>query len=232
MTAGSQKVRRSSSAAPRRGPGGRGAGLTREQIVERAIALMDRDGASALTMRRLAGELGVESAAIYWHFANKDDLCRAVVDEVSAQLQVASTSSGDPRERLEHHLAAIRDHWREHPSVLEMSRQYPPSAAGDVSRRGIELIEELGIAPEDALECYRSLSWSVTGFVILEQTLESSAHHRRTGPTQWVITIDDDPSTTSALDTDELFHTTIALALDGLQARARARRRPGRSPSG
>jgi hypothetical protein len=59
----------------------------------------------------------------------------------------------------------------------------------------------------------------VTGFVILEQNLESSAHHRRLGPTRWVLTIDDDPGTTSAFDTDDLFSTMLALSLDGLERR-------------
>ena len=70
------------------------------------------------------------------------------------------------------------------------------------------------------LDCYRALSWTVTGFVILEQNLESSVHHRRLGPTRWVLTIDDDPDTTSAFDTDGLFRTTLGLALDGLEQRA------------
>ena len=163
------------------------------QIVERAIALMDEQGAAALTMRRLARELGVESPALYWHFESKDALCRAVVDTIGAQLQVATVTGGSPRRRLEHHFTAIRDHWREHPSVLELSRSYPPSAGGEVSRAGLELLDELGVPPDAVLDCYRALSWTVTGFVILEQNLESSVHHRRVGPTRWVLTIDDDP---------------------------------------
>src|SRR5258708_7136722 len=104
----SQATRTSSSSEPRRRPGGRGAGLTRAQIVERAIALMDDRGTSALTMRRLAGDLGVESPALYWHFTSKDELCRAVVDRISAQLQVTSVvTAGSPRQRLEHHFSAI-----------------------------------------------------------------------------------------------------------------------------
>ena len=107
---------------------------------------MDDDGTSALTMRRLARELGVEAPALYWHFENKDALCREVVGTVGAQLQVATVAGGSPRRRLEHHFHAIRDHWREHPSVLELSRQYPPSAGGEVSRAGLALIDELGVA--------------------------------------------------------------------------------------
>ncbi len=212
-----------STSTPRavsRGPGGRGAGLTREQIIEQAIALMDAEGTHALTLRRLARELGVEAPALYWHFADKGELCREVVRTVGEQLETTSTTRGTPRRRLEHHFHAVRDHWRAHPGVLELSRQFPPSAAGAVARHGLTLVEALGVAPRDALDCYRSLSWTVTGFVILEQTLEQSAHHRRTGPTRWVLDLDDD-SPPSTFDTDDLFRTTLGLALDGLEVRAR-----------
>jgi len=172
----------------------------------------------ALTLRRLATELGVEAPALYWHFADKGELCREIVRAVGEQLEVSSTTRGTPRHRLEHHFHAVRDHWRAHPGVLELSRQFPPSAAGEVARHGLRLVEELGIAPADALDCYRSLSWTVTGFVILEQTLDDSVHHRRVGPTRWVLDLDDD-APPSAFDTDELFRTTLGLALDGLERR-------------
>jgi TetR/AcrR family tetracycline transcriptional repressor len=205
-------------AVARRKPGGRGAGLTREQIVEQAVALMDAEGTRALTLRRLARELGVEAPALYWHFADKEALCREVVHTVGARLEISSTTRGTPRRRLEHHFHAVRDHWRAHPGVLELSRRYPPTAAGTVARRGLELVEQMGVPPRDALECYRSLSWTVTGFVILEQTLTESVHHEQVGPTRWVLGLDDggEPST---FDTDELFRTTLGLALDGLERR-------------
>jgi AcrR family transcriptional regulator len=204
----------------RRGPGGRGAGLSREQIVGQAIALMDAEGPGALTLRRLARELGVEAPALYWHFAGNDDLCREVVRTVGGRLEISSTTRGTPRRRLEHHFAAVRDHWRAHPGVLELSRQFPPSAAGAVARHGLALVEAMGVGPDDALECYRSLSWTVTGFVILEQTRAQSVHHERVGPSRWVLDLDDG-APASSFDTDELFRTTLGLALDGLERRVR-----------
>jgi AcrR family transcriptional regulator len=202
-----------------RGPGGRGAGLSREQIVEQAVALMDAEGTAALTLRRLARELGVEAPALYWHFADKGELCREVVRTVAEQLEVTSTTRGTPRRRLERHIHAVRDHWRAHPGVLELSRQHPPSAGRAVARYGIALVEELGVPARHALDCYRSLSWTVTGFVILEQTLPQSVHHRQVGPTRWVLDVDDGDAP-SEFDTDALFRTTLALALDGLEQRA------------
>src|SRR5215475_7532389 len=82
-----------------RGRGGRGAGLTREQIVDRAIAVMDAEGTAALTLRRLARELGVEAPALYWHFDDKDALCREVVRTVGDALRVSSSTRGTPRRR-------------------------------------------------------------------------------------------------------------------------------------
>jgi len=206
------------STTTRRRPGGRGAGLSREQIVEQAIALMDTEGPGALTLRRLAGELGVEAPALYWHFAGKDELCRDVVRTVGERLELSSTTRGTPRRRLEHHFTAVRAHWRAHPGVLELARQFPPSAGGAVARHGRALVEELGVARRDALECYRSLSWTVTGFVILEQSLDESVHHRRIGPTRWELDVHDG-SAPSRFDTDALFRTTLGLALDGLERR-------------
>jgi AcrR family transcriptional regulator len=203
-----------------RRPGGRGAGLTREQIVQAAITLMDGEGVDALTVRGLARALDVESAALYWHFASKDDICRAVVEEISAQIRVETSARGTPRKRLEQHLAAIRAHWRRHPSALELSRRFPPSVARDVARAGMDLLVALGIPPDDALDRYRVLSWSVTGFVIVEQNLARSVHHTPAGTTgtRWVLAIEGSEGAPSEFDSDELFHTTIGLLLDGMLA--------------
>jgi TetR/AcrR family tetracycline transcriptional repressor len=221
MPRSASSTRSTPSSPARRGRGGRGAGLSRDQIVEQAVALMDAEGPQRLTLRRLARELGVEAPALYWHFAGKEDLCREVVRTVGERLEVTSATRGSPRRRLEHHFHAVRDHWRAHPGVLELSRQFPPSAAGAVARQGLALVEALGVAPGDALDCYRSLSWTVTGFVILEQTLGQSVHHRRAGATRWVLDLDDG-TPPSEFDTDDLFRTTLGLALDGLEQRVRA----------
>jgi len=214
--AGERRVK--AEATTGRRPGGRGAGLTREQIVQAAITLMDGEGVDALTVRGLARALDVESAALYWHFASKDDICRAVVEEISAQIRVETSTKGTPRARLERHLGAIRDHWRRHPSGLELSRRFPPSVGHDVARAGMDLLVAMGVPPDDALDRYRVLSWSVTGFVNVEQNLERSVHHTRVGPTRWVLAIEGSESDPSEFDSDELFRTTIGLLLDGMLA--------------
>ncbi len=67
---------RRSSVRERRGAAARAARtpLTVEAIVERAVAILDSDGTDALTFRRLARELEVGVASLYWHVEDKDDL--------------------------------------------------------------------------------------------------------------------------------------------------------------
>src|SRR5690348_12640763 len=48
--------------------------LSKAAVAERALRLGDEEGVEAVTIRRLAQELGVTPMALYWHFKNKDDL--------------------------------------------------------------------------------------------------------------------------------------------------------------
>src|SRR5207248_11528910 len=66
--------------------------LTRERVVEAAIALVDAEGIDALTMRRLGKELGVEGMALYTHVENKDGLLNAVSQQILSELELP-----DPR---------------------------------------------------------------------------------------------------------------------------------------
>jgi AcrR family transcriptional regulator len=63
--------------------------LTRARVLESAVALADRDGLGALTMRSLARELGIEAMSLYHHVANKEDLLDGVIDVVAAEIQDA-----------------------------------------------------------------------------------------------------------------------------------------------
>lgn len=54
----------------------------RADIVDRAIAALDERGLDGLSMRKFAGDLGVQPSALYHHFTNKDALLGAVADEL------------------------------------------------------------------------------------------------------------------------------------------------------
>ena len=63
--------------------------LSRERIVEAALALVDAEGLAALSTRRLAAGLGVSGPSLYNHFATKDALLDAVVDHVVGEVDLS-----------------------------------------------------------------------------------------------------------------------------------------------
>ncbi|ASG23109.1 TetR/AcrR family transcriptional regulator [Nitrospirillum viridazoti] len=72
--------------------------LSRERIVEAAIAILDAGGEGALTFRALAARLATGSGAIYWHVADKDALLAAATDHVVTQaMSGVGGGEADPR---------------------------------------------------------------------------------------------------------------------------------------
>ncbi|WP_433416940.1 TetR/AcrR family transcriptional regulator C-terminal domain-containing protein [Microtetraspora malaysiensis] len=66
--------------------------LSRESLVERAVLLADAEGLEAVTIRRLAQELGVTPMALYWHVKNKEQLLNCLADHLLREI----TSEFDP----------------------------------------------------------------------------------------------------------------------------------------
>jgi AcrR family transcriptional regulator len=65
--------------------------LTRDLVLETALRLADQGGLESLSMRKLGSELGVEAMALYYHFANKDEIVDGIVDLVFAEVELPAT---------------------------------------------------------------------------------------------------------------------------------------------
>ena len=79
----------------------------RDDVVARAVDVLDRHGLADLTMRRLGAELGVQPSALYHHFANKQSLLAAVADEMLAR--AAWPGDGTWESRATGTCAVLRD---------------------------------------------------------------------------------------------------------------------------
>jgi TetR/AcrR family tetracycline transcriptional repressor len=91
--------------------------LTKAAVAGRALRLADEEGLEAVTVRRLAKELGVTPMALYWHFKNKDELLLGVVDHALSQIR-ADAGSGDPwPKRLRSLFETVISVMREHPAL-------------------------------------------------------------------------------------------------------------------
>ena len=62
--------------------------LTRDRVLQQAVAIADADGLGALTIRALASRLDVKPMAIYHHVANKEEILDGIVDFVFSEIEL------------------------------------------------------------------------------------------------------------------------------------------------
>jgi AcrR family transcriptional regulator len=109
--------------------------LQREAIVEAARQLIVAGGLEALSLRRLAAQLGVTAPALYAHVRDKQDLLRALAEGQFAELvaRFDRVTEPDPIARIKAHGRAYVEQAREHPELFKLMFLFPPElAAGDV----------------------------------------------------------------------------------------------------
>lgn len=68
--------------------------LTRDRVLEAAVLLADREGIEAVSMRRLAQELGIEAMSLYTHVSSKDDLLDGMIEAVVREIPVRTGRAG------------------------------------------------------------------------------------------------------------------------------------------
>jgi AcrR family transcriptional regulator len=126
--------------------------LTRDAIVAAAVAIADREGLKAVSIRRVAGELGIRPMSIYTHVASKDDLVDLMLDTVIAEVLLPEPLPDDWREamrQLAHHSlrAFVAHSW-----TLEAFGQRPrfgPNTLRHVEQ-SMAAASRTGLAPEKA----------------------------------------------------------------------------------
>lgn len=86
--------------------------LSRDDVLQAAMQILDSYGLADLTMRRLATVLGVQPGALYWHFANKQNLLAALADQILVELPSLDDGewSTGLRAWARHFHALIRQH--------------------------------------------------------------------------------------------------------------------------
>ena len=74
--------------------------LTRDAIVDAALVLLDREGIAGLSMRRLAKELDVGAASLYWHVGDKEELLGLLLDRIVGETEVPDPDPENWREQV------------------------------------------------------------------------------------------------------------------------------------
>ncbi|MGX6602392.1 TetR/AcrR family transcriptional regulator [Micromonosporaceae bacterium Da 78-11] len=99
--------------------------LTRQRIVDAAALLVDSEGLDALSVRRLATELGVQGPSLYNHFATKADILDAVADAVIAQVDVSAFAADEWSEALRRWATSYHAVLCAHPNIVPVLAHGP-----------------------------------------------------------------------------------------------------------
>ncbi|QVI26016.1 TetR family transcriptional regulator [Mycolicibacterium neoaurum] len=186
--------------------------LHKRDVVDAATALLDDFGIADLTMRRLARELNVSPGALYWHFANKQELLGAVADRI-LQPALEQPTTGTWREQLDTACRRLRDALLSHTDGAEL---VSASFAAGQSTAMAEIVTwlstaatEAGVAAAHAELAARTVVYYVLGFTVDEQSR-----------LQWDAAGADLPESQSALagDAGQRFGFGLTLLIDGMAA--------------
>lgn len=152
-------------------------GLTTEAVVDAALAVVEADGASALTLSRVARDLGVEPPSLYNHIGGLEPLRREValrsVDVLAERLGAAAMGRSGTDALLA--LArAFRSHATEHPGLYELTsdarrddEEYQ-RAASRTLEPVLAVLRGFGLEGDAAIHATRALRSALHGFVSLE----------------------------------------------------------------
>lgn len=155
-------------------PGRRRDPISREAIVAAAIRLLDAEGLAALSMRRLAQELGAAAASLYWHVGSKDGLLDLVLDQIIGEYQVPDPDPARWQEQLKEAARAQRALSLRHPYLVRVSIGRIPIGpnALRLSERMLAILRAGGLPPRLAVQGYLLLIATVNGFTVDETGVE------------------------------------------------------------
>jgi AcrR family transcriptional regulator len=219
-----------------RGEPGRGdrRPLTRDAIVEAALALLDRDGLSGLSMRKLAQELGAGAASLYWHVGNKEELLSLVLDRIVGEGNPPEPDPPNWQEQVKQMARDSRRLLRSHRDAAQISLGRIPVGPRSmpVLERYLAVLMAAGLPSRVIAHAADMFALYVGGFAFEESmqapplgdesasTAELADYFRSLPPDEFptLVSLADD---LTAGDADERFEFALDLLVRGLESMAR-----------
>jgi AcrR family transcriptional regulator len=150
----------------------RRAPLSRELVLQTALRLADQGGLESLSMRKLGQELGVEAMALYYHFANKDEVLDGIVDLVFGEIDLP-VAGADWRIAMRERGVSLRDVLSRHRWAIGMmeSRRNPGPANLRHHDAVIGNLRAAGFDMETVAHAYSLLDAYIYGFALTKMNL-------------------------------------------------------------
>jgi AcrR family transcriptional regulator len=211
--------------------------LTREAIVEAALALLDREGVAGLSMRRLAQELGVGVASLYWHVRDKEELLGLLLDRIVGEAEIPDPDPERWQEQLKQMGREGRELLQRHRDAAQISLGRIPVGPHSIPvlERNLAVLMAAGLPPRVIALASDLFALFVGGFAYEESMQapplgepgpdpEQLAEYFRSLPPESFPTLVALADDLTAGDADERFEFALDLLVRGLEAMAEAER--------
>jgi TetR/AcrR family transcriptional regulator, tetracycline repressor protein len=191
-------------------------GLSRDQIIGVALEMVEAEGLGGLTMRRLAGKLGVAATAIYWHVGDKEALLDALAARVAARVGDIPVTGNHPVERLVSIGAGLRRNLLEQPSLVGLVHQqgHTELLFQPVRRALVRELTAAGLRGTATALALQVILSHISGSVLNDVQIARAPAQHETPEQLWAADgVPDDPELRDALarpvDRDELFDYSL-----------------------
>lgn len=197
--------------------------LSRDDVLWAALELLNEVGIDALSTRRLAERLGVQSPTLYWHFKSKAQLLEAMSEAIMVRHHLPNAPQ--PGQAWQDWFVAnAASHRRSLLAYRDGARLHAGTRPrGALQFKAIEtklrLLQDAGIAPEDGIAMMLAISRFVVGWVLEEQAMAPGNELQGDAPPA-----SDYPLTAEGWqrfareDADEMFERQVRLFVAGAQA--------------
>jgi TetR/AcrR family transcriptional regulator, tetracycline repressor protein len=209
--------------------------LSREVVADRALDIADAEGIEAVTIRRLATELGVTPMALYWHFRTKEDLLAGLADRVLDGLELPGRGD-DWADDIRAAMRALVTAMRPHPQVAYLIparvMQHPKGL--DLTELALQTLSDAGFTTRQAGQLAMQAMRAVVGMVTSEPVDDSGrsaeqrdaelrtkrAHLTSLPPERYPRLVEHADAMTYCPDVDEFFDFGIDFYVAGVRGLA------------
>ena len=214
--------------------------LTPQAVVEGALALADAEGLEAVTIRRLAKELGVTPMALYWHFRSKDELLEGMAARIFEEIDLSVDASAMWQAQLRALLGSMVSVLRAHPSTAFLLSTRTASSEGSLraTEAALDILRRGGFSPTEATQIARHAVSTLTnlvsgepGVIVREESEELLVARRRARlfleslpPERYPRLVEAAGPLSVGVDPDAYFAFGLDLLLAGIEAMAARKR--------
>jgi AcrR family transcriptional regulator len=218
---------------------GRQQRLSRASILDRALAVADAEGLHAVSVRRLARDLGVTPMALYWHFDSKEALLHALGDRLLGGLDLTVDQRVPWPEQLRALVVSLTAVLRAHPSAAALIGSLPTTASENALRAtevALDILRRAGFSPEEATHVTHQIVRTTTAMVIAELDVAPApgepgadpggkeAFLRSLPPARFPRVIEAAGPLSASDDPETFYDLVIELILAGIETAATRRR--------